>query len=95
MARGLRQQKYPEHVVLVDDLPRVPSGKVKKDVLRITRARNSRGTNRMTEALIRYEEPAPHVARIVLARAEKHNAINPQMIFEVNDAFTRALYDDQ
>jgi len=46
-------------------------------------------------ALIRYEEPAPHVARIVLARGEKHNSINPQMIFEVNDAFSRALYDDQ
>ena len=32
---GLAKQKYPEHLVLVDDLPRVPSGKVKKDVLRI------------------------------------------------------------
>ncbi len=32
---GLARQKYPEHVVLVDDLPRVPSGKVKKDVLRL------------------------------------------------------------
>ncbi len=31
---GLARQKFPEHVVLVDDLPRVPSGKVKKDVLR-------------------------------------------------------------
>jgi len=31
---GLAKQKYPEHVVLVDDLPRVPSGKVRKDVLR-------------------------------------------------------------
>lgn len=30
----LARQKYPEHVVLVDDLPRVPSGKVKKDILR-------------------------------------------------------------
>jgi enoyl-CoA hydratase len=48
----------------------------------------------MTEPLIRYENPAPHVARIVLARADKYNAINPQMIFEVNDAFTHALYDD-
>jgi enoyl-CoA hydratase len=48
----------------------------------------------MTEPLIRYEIPAPHVARIVLARADKYNAINPQMIFEVNDAFNRALYDD-
>lgn len=48
----------------------------------------------MTEPLIRYENPAPGVARIVLARADKFNAINPQMIFEVNDAFSRALYDD-
>lgn len=48
----------------------------------------------MTEPLIRYEDPAPGVARIVLARADKHNAINPQMIFEINDAFSRALYDD-
>ena len=37
--QGLARQKFPEHVVLVDDLPRVPSGKVKKDVLRI-RARD-------------------------------------------------------
>ena len=34
-AAGLARQKFPEHLVLVDDLPRVPSGKVKKDVLRI------------------------------------------------------------
>lgn len=32
---GLARQKFPEHVVLVDDLPRVPSGKIKKDVLRL------------------------------------------------------------
>jgi enoyl-CoA hydratase len=44
--------------------------------------------------VVRYEQPAPAVARIVLARADKHNAINPQMLFEVNDAFNRALYDD-
>jgi acyl-CoA synthetase (AMP-forming)/AMP-acid ligase II len=31
---GLARQKFPERIVLVDDLPRVPSGKVKKDVLR-------------------------------------------------------------
>lgn len=49
----------------------------------------------MTEpTLVRYEQPALAVARIVLARADKHNAINPQMLFEVNDAFNRALYDD-
>lgn len=43
---------------------------------------------------VRYEEPEAGIARIVLARADKFNAINPQMIFEVNDAFNRALYDD-
>lgn len=32
---GLARQKFPEHVVLVDDLPRVSSGKVRKDVLRL------------------------------------------------------------
>ncbi|WP_298690566.1 AMP-binding protein [uncultured Sphingomonas sp.] len=32
---GLAKQKYPEHLVVVDDLPRVPSGKIKKDVLRL------------------------------------------------------------
>lgn len=31
---GLARQKFPEHLVLVEDLPRVPSGKVSKDVLR-------------------------------------------------------------
>ena len=36
---GLARQKFPEYLVLVDDLPRVPSGKVKKDVLR-NRARD-------------------------------------------------------
>ena len=35
---GLARQKFPEHLVLVDDLPRVPSGKVKKDVLRLRAA---------------------------------------------------------
>ena len=34
-AQGLARQKFPEHVVLVGDLPRVPSGKVKKDILRL------------------------------------------------------------
>ena len=31
---GLARQKFPEHLELVEDLPRVPSGKVRKDVLR-------------------------------------------------------------
>ena len=45
-------------------------------------------------ALIRYETPAPGVARIMLARADKYNAINPEMIFQANDAFNRALADN-
>lgn len=50
----------------------------------------------MSEAqLVRYEEPAPGVARIVLDRADKHNAINPAMIFQVDDAMNRALGDNQ
>ena len=31
---GLAKQKFPEHLVFVEDLPRVPSGKVRKDLLR-------------------------------------------------------------
>jgi acyl-CoA synthetase (AMP-forming)/AMP-acid ligase II len=31
---GLARQRFPEHLVIVDELPRVPSGKVSKDVLR-------------------------------------------------------------
>jgi acyl-CoA synthetase (AMP-forming)/AMP-acid ligase II len=31
---GLARQKFPEHLVIVGDLPRVPSGKVRKDALR-------------------------------------------------------------
>jgi acyl-CoA synthetase (AMP-forming)/AMP-acid ligase II len=33
-ASGLARQKIPEKIILVDDLPRTPSGKVKKDILR-------------------------------------------------------------
>lgn len=40
---GLARQKFPEHLVLVDELPRVPSGKVKKDVLRIRASQIAEG----------------------------------------------------
>jgi len=33
-AAGLAKQKTPEHVQVVDSLPKTPSGKVRKDVLR-------------------------------------------------------------
>ncbi|MDO6414513.1 enoyl-CoA hydratase [Sphingomonas sp. BIUV-7] len=48
----------------------------------------------MSEALIRVDTPAPGVARITLARADKYNAINPDMIFQINDAFNDALKDN-
>lgn len=32
---GLAKQKFPEHLEVVEELPRVPSGKIKKDILRI------------------------------------------------------------
>lgn len=43
---------------------------------------------------IRYEEPAPAVARIVLARPEMRNAQSREMLYELNDAFDRAAHDD-
>ncbi|HEX7855414.1 MAG TPA: enoyl-CoA hydratase [Sphingobium sp.] len=52
-------------------------------------------TTRPAPQLIRYEIAAPGVARIVLARTEKHNSINPQMLFEVDDAFNKALADNE
>ena len=42
---GLARQKFPEHLVLVDDLPRVPSGKIKKDVLRARARELTLGTD--------------------------------------------------
>lgn len=48
----------------------------------------------MPEDPVRYEDPAPGVARVVMARAEKHNALNPALIFAINEAFDRALADD-
>jgi enoyl-CoA hydratase len=48
----------------------------------------------MTAPLIRYETPAPGVARVVMARADKHNSLNPELIFAIDEAFDRALKDD-
>lgn len=48
----------------------------------------------MSEDLVRYEDPAPGVARVVLARADKHNSLNPELIFAIDAAFGRALADD-
>jgi len=53
----------------------------------------------MTEAAtpstqVRYEMPAPRVARIVMARPEAHNAQGLTMTYELNAAFDRAAHDD-
>jgi enoyl-CoA hydratase len=44
--------------------------------------------------LIRYENPAEGVARVVMARADKHNSLNPELIFAIDEAFAGALADD-
>jgi acyl-CoA synthetase (AMP-forming)/AMP-acid ligase II len=41
---GLARQKVPEHLVVVDELPRVPSGKISKDVLRARAKAIAEGT---------------------------------------------------
>lgn len=47
----------------------------------------------MTER-IRYEVPAAGVARITLTRADKHNAQDLPMLYELDAAFLRAMRDD-
>ena len=42
-----------------------------------------------------YEEPAPHVARIVMNRPDKLNAQGTVMTYELDDAFKRACHDDE
>lgn len=44
--------------------------------------------------LIRYEQPATGVARIVLNRGDVGNAQNKALIYALNDAFDRAAHDD-
>jgi enoyl-CoA hydratase len=44
---------------------------------------------------IRYDKPAERVARITLARAEKHNGQTMRMLYEINDALDLAMDDDE
>jgi enoyl-CoA hydratase len=50
--------------------------------------------NNVSASQVRYETPAPHVARIVMARPEAHNAQGLTMTYELNAAFDRAAHDD-
>lgn len=43
---------------------------------------------------VRYENPAPKVARIWLDRADTRNAQDTKLLYELNDAFDRAAQDD-
>jgi len=48
-----------------------------------------------TASLIRREDPAPGVARIVLARPAKRNAQSPEMLYELDREFVRAASDER
>ena len=43
---------------------------------------------------IRYDVPAPGVARVTLARPDRHNAQGVRMLYEINEALDLAMYDD-
>ncbi|MBW3667836.1 MAG: enoyl-CoA hydratase [Actinobacteria bacterium] len=43
---------------------------------------------------VREERPHPQVARIVLARPEARNAQDTRMLYELDDAYMRAMQDD-
>lgn len=43
---------------------------------------------------IRYEQPAPAVARIMLARADVRNAQDKEMLYEIDRALNLAMHDD-
>ncbi len=48
-----------------------------------------------TSAQVRTETPAPHVARIVMARPDAHNAQGLQMTYDLNTAFDQAARDPE
>lgn len=45
-------------------------------------------------SLVRREQPAPAVARLVLNRPERRNAQNPQMLYDLDAAFADCARDD-
>lgn len=52
---------------------------------------NTQATDRYTR--IRYETPAEGVAQVILARPDKANAQDKRMLYELDDAFSRAMDD--
>ena len=49
----------------------------------------------MSTDTVRYEQPEPAIARIVLARPDKRNAQNRDLLLALDDAYQRAVRDDQ
>ncbi|PXY28932.1 enoyl-CoA hydratase [Prauserella sp. PE36] len=49
----------------------------------------------MAASTIRYEQPEPAIARIVLARPEKRNAQDRDLLYALDDAYTRAVRDER
>lgn len=58
-------------------------------------AMGGKSVNPSDDDRVRYEMPAPGVARLALARPEKRNAQDKQMLYELNNAFDRAAQDDE
>lgn len=48
----------------------------------------------VSESLITYETPTPHIARLTLNRPRKRNAQNLDLLYALDEAFNRALADD-
>lgn len=46
-------------------------------------------------SMIRYEQPEPGIVRIVLARQDKRNAQNRELLHALDDAYTRAVRDER
>lgn len=58
----------------------------------MSQATEHAGTDFVT---VRYTQPDPRIARILLNRPEKANAQNMQMLYELNAALDRAARDDE
>lgn len=102
---GLARQKNPERIFIIDQLPRTPSGKVRKDVLRSearTRVACGAAVDRTREDkpvedskdLVFLEKLDDGVGRIVLNRPEKGNAQNVAMTYALDAAFMAAARDN-
>ncbi len=50
-------------------------------------------TDTSVSGWIRYNLPAPGVARTSLTRADKHNAQDPRLLYNIHTAFARAVRD--